>query len=63
MERDPGAGPPPERLEPEDATPEEDAQDLPDEPGLLGDSGRVVEEKGLDDPALERRGEPDVGEG
>ena len=57
MERDASAGPPPKPLEPDDATPEEDAEDLPDEPGLLPDSGHVIEEKTLDDPALERRGE------
>ncbi len=63
MERDPSAGPPPEPLQPEDATPQEDAEDLPDEPGLLADTGHVVEEKGLEDPDAERQGEREAGEG
>ena len=63
MERDPGSGPPPGPLEPEDATPEDDAEDLPAEPGPLDDTGRVVEEKGLEDPALERQGGHEGGEG
>ena len=45
MEREPRTGPPPEPIEPEDATPSEDAEDLPEGPGTVPDTGRVLEER------------------
>ena len=63
MERDPAANPPPEPIEPDDALPDADAEDLPREPGTLPDTGRVIEDKGRTSEAEEKRGGEDGSEG
>ena len=63
MERDPTADRQPEPIEPEDALPAADADDLPREPGTLPDTGRVIEEKGMASEAEEKRGQENGSEG
>ena len=49
MEREPNSDPEQELLRPEDARPDDEAEDLPEGPGVLPDTGHVVEEKGEED--------------
>ena len=46
MEREPSPERDREPIQPEEATPADDPEQLPEGPGALPDSGRVVEEKG-----------------